>query len=451
MSKPSGSGGQSVPGRTTTAPAAGQQQPGAPGRPAGTVAKTSASGPPASQKGQKGKGRSTSRKERSTPTKLRMLRGATVAVILLTSLLTAVLMFSGRGSMAQAAGSTEQLIRMHHIKTLLLQADADATTSFLTGREATTYVSAIEEASQLVVEASRSQPDDEEQLARLNSAIVEYNATTSLATANNRQNFPVGAAYLDEAGTQLREEALPVVDALIATNTHAIEQQARMVPAGVVFLVQLVPLGLTGYLMIWVARRFKRVINVGIVGATVAVVASTVVSTMATSTTATEVRSVTDRNLVAAVAIADARSSAYDAQAYQSLSLISRARSAEFNAAWQSAALSVNQSLRGAGEQDLVDLWRVNEINHRKIRSLDSDGDVDGAKKLATSREVGQAFTDFSDSADERLRTNAETSTTTFNDSGPRLVAAGITVSVLGPLAAGLVIWGIGVRLREYQ
>ena len=454
MSKPSASGGQGVPGRTTTAPAAGQQQPGAPHRPinpSGAVTKTSASGPPASQKGQKGKGRSTSRKERSTPTKLRMIRGATVAVILLTSLLTAVLMFSGRGSMTQAAGHTEQLIRMHHIKTLLLQADADATTSFLTGQEATTYVSAIEEASTLVVEASRSQPADQEQLARLNSAIVEYNATASLATANNQQNFPVGAAHLDEAGTQLREEALPVVDSLITTNTHAVEQQTRMVPAGVVLLVLLVPLGFAIYLMIWVARRFKRVVNIGIVGATVAVAASTVVATMATSTTVAEVRSVTDDDLAAAVAIADARSNAYNAQVYQNLSLISQERSAEFNAAWQNAAVSVTQSLRDAGEQDLVDLWQVNETNHRKIRSLDADGDVDGAKKLATSQEVGAAFADFSDSANERLGTNARASTAAFNDSGPRLVAAGVTVSVLGPLAAGLMIWGVGVRLREYQ
>ena len=98
-----------------------------------------------------------------------------------------------------------------------------------------------------------------------------------------------------------------------------------------------------------------------------------------------------------------------------------------------------------------MDLWHVNETNHRKIRSLDADGDVDGAKKLATSQEVGAAFADFSDSANERLGTNARASTAAFNDSGPRLVAAGVTVSVLGPLAAGLMIWGVGVRLREYQ
>lgn len=387
----------------------------------------------------------------NTPGQLRLWRLLIVTLCLVATGVSVVLLFSARGSIQQAAGSTEQLIRLHQVKTSLLQADADATNSFLTGQESPEYNDAVDRASELVVTAAQAQPEDREALARLNRAIVDYNATTSLAKANNRQNFPVGASYLDDAGAQLRSDALPVIDELVAANTDRLEDQARLPSLWLVLAIQAVPLTLTGFVLYRVARHFKRVLNIGLTGAVLALAAALAVGATAAGGSVSDVRRITDDHLVSAIAVAEARSHAFDAKAYEGLSLISRARAAEYNSDWQVASLHVNQALNRAGQDELAGQWRVNEVNHRKIRSLDADGDFDGAKALATSEQVVTDFNTFDDDSSQTLDRLSADSIDLLHRLEPRLLLAGIATGVLGLAAAALATWGIGVRLREYR
>lgn len=388
----------------------------------------------------------------TTPTQLTLWRFVTVAVCVVTALAAAALLISARGSMNHAAGATQQLMRMHEIRALLLQADADATASVLTGGDAATDGEPVEEASRLIVEAAQAQPDDPErvrQLQDLNTAVLRYHAKVGLAQAVPEDDPAAESVRLDEAGTHLRTVALPILDDLIADYTTGIEGHARIISPWLVALLQMVPLVVTGYVMVWVARRFHRVLNIGIVAALLALAVGMVVSTSATSSTVNDVRTVTDEHLSNAVAVADARSHAYDARAYENLALIDPARAGDHQASWQAAALAVNDALQGASTRDgsLEVLWRTIEVNHRKSQGMDPDA----AKARATSDDVMSDFTAFTDAAAEEMEQDTTASVTKLQSLAPRLVAAGWATLVLGVAAAALAAWGISVRLREYR
>ena len=119
-----------------------------------------------------------------------------------------------------------QLVRVQKIQTNLLSADATATNAFLVGglepaRQRAAYDQAMRATSGLIAEAARAQPADAEALAALNQQVLSYAASIEQARANNRQGFPVGAQYLRTASTQLRVDALPLLDNLVSANARA--------------------------------------------------------------------------------------------------------------------------------------------------------------------------------------------------------------------------------------
>ena len=163
---------------------------------------------------------------------------------------------------------TAQLIRVQKIQSNLLSADATATNAFLVGgleppAQRAVYDQALSSTSSLIVEAAQAQPADAAALSALNQQVASYAATIEQARANNRQGLPVGAQYLRNASADLRSTALPILDNLVSSNAAraADDMDARV---GYVFPV-IALLALVGVIVgqIWLARRFKRRINVG--------------------------------------------------------------------------------------------------------------------------------------------------------------------------------------------
>jgi hypothetical protein len=111
-------------------------------------------------------------------------------------------------------------------------------------------------------------------LSQLSTGIPVYTGLVERASANNAQGFPIGSAYLREADHLMQSTLLPAAQALYAVDTQrlvAAQDDATSFPwfATLLVVVLLVALFATQR---YVRRRTNRVINVGLLVATIAVV-----------------------------------------------------------------------------------------------------------------------------------------------------------------------------------
>ena len=152
------------------------------------------------------------RRRRSTPITMRWIAIGLVVVGLLVVGGSVQTFVGADQALARANANAAQLVRVQDIQTLLVQADADVTNSFLVGglepvdqRQA--YLDAIHTATTLITQAAAAQPADQAALADLSTAVTDYVGTIETARANNRQALPVGAQYLKNASAGLRADA----------------------------------------------------------------------------------------------------------------------------------------------------------------------------------------------------------------------------------------------------
>jgi len=366
-------------------------------------------------------------------------------------------------SINRAEGSTDQLIRVQDIQTALLSADATATNAFLVGglepsEQRASYEDALARTSSLIAEAAEAQPADREALAALNEQVVTYAGTIEQARANNRQGFPIGAQYVRNASDQLRGDALPILDNLVAANSERAADHMDSISPWVFLVVGLAMLGALYYSHRWVSQRFKRRFNVGLSSAAGVVAVACGARAVTIFNTASHVNDIEDGSFTVVNAAAQARISAYDAKSNESLTLISRGSGATFEETWVSSADQVTSSL------DVVDdVWGTTSAQpnwqdyvdvHVQIRTEDDNGNWEKAVRLATSDAEGSSNATFATFDDGVSRTLSDASSDTSNglaDAGPILVIGAILMLVVGGLAAAAARWGLAERLKEYR
>ncbi len=235
-----------------------------------------------------------------TPRRLRQLMAAVVIGGLLFGLFGAIGLGTQAFALTAAGSNTDQLIRVQTIETDLLTADATATNAFLVGgleppAQRERYDQAIDSVNRLITEAAQAQSADADALAALNGVVSEYAVAIEQARANNRQGFPVGAQYLREASTTLRADALPILDNLVAANLQRAESEMSALHpllfqiAGVLILLGYV------FAMIWLARRFKRTINLGVLIGGLTLLLSLIIGGIIVSATASSVEQLRSR------------------------------------------------------------------------------------------------------------------------------------------------------------
>lgn len=388
-----------------------------------------------------------------TPRRLRQWMLVVVAGGLLFGVLGLISYGLQAQAMIRADANTAQLIRVQTIQTDLLTADATVSNAFLVGglepaEQRQRYDRAIEAVNRLIAEAAQAQPADAEALAALNTRVSEYAVTIEQARANNRQGFPVGAQYLREAGAALRADALPILDNLVAANTARAEQEmAARHPltfqiAAVVILIAFV-LG-----MVWIARRFKRTINVGLLAGTLSLLLAVIVSGVILTAAGGAVRDLRAGSFATVTALAQARIEAGDAKANESLTLIARGSGAAYEDAWQESADEVMAQLEQVDFQELQTGWQNYVAQHEKIRELDDSGRWDDAVALAHTE---TAFANFDRALADRLAAAAEQTTSALGGPRAALITGAILIFAGGVAAAVLGRWGVAVRLREYR
>jgi hypothetical protein len=209
-----------------------------------------------------------------------------IIVLVVAAGITGVTALVGKSTVIQ--NTTTQSGRLSvaalQLYTALSEADAVAASAFLSaGAESNDlreqYRQALTDASvALTTAASEVQTTTDAALvAEIDARLPVYTGLVESARTFNRLGQPVGATYQRQASTLMRNEMLPAADELRHNATDQL-RDARDAAAAFPW----VPAALGGLTLVvliwtqlWLTRRTNRVFNVGMLGATVAVIGFT--------------------------------------------------------------------------------------------------------------------------------------------------------------------------------
>lgn len=403
----------------------------------------------------------------------RSLRGTnaqrvTVASIVTTlvCLLVAVAGFAAAQSqgagLSRATADADRVLTVMSVRTALLEADGAATNAFLVGGlepqdRRMVYDDAITEASMLLTElAGDADEEDAELIAELNDDLTTYTSLVEAARVNNRQGYPVGVAYLDQASTLLREEMLADLDAVLliaadrtANGLAATRWAIVVVAATLVGLVALL------YYQVQMARITRRRLNVGLLAATVLMLVALVGGAFVTSSAASGAAQLRTDSYRPTLALAQAGVLVAEARTLESFTLIQRgsgqAYEAEFAALTQEAATLLEQTDSTGDLTELLDIWLA---EHAEIRSLDDGGQWEDAVELAISDDEGgpsASYSQLRQLLDARVESGAGDVTSGLGDAASNTQRAGWLIAAAGLIAAVACWRGLAPRREEYR
>ncbi len=398
-----------------------------------------------------------------TPGRMRLLGFVAALAAAVFGLVGATSLWSAAGALDRANDNTQQVVRIQSIYADLVRADADATNAFLVGgiedtAQRADYDASLARVATGITEAARAQPADSTALGALNTKVQAYASTVEQARVYNRQGLPVGAQYLNTASASLRSDTLPIVEALRTANTKRADQEfsaSSSRPA--LFLVGAAALLVLVFVMVWLAQRTHRYLNVSIgIGALLLLLAMGL-GAVTLGGVGSQVTAVRDADYRYTVALASARTAAFDAKSNESLTLIARGSGAKFEAAWKGqydTAYSQLAALPAAQQAALKSELTTYETLHKAIRALDDGGNWDGAVKAATATDAGTAnaaFSTFDVATGQALDADKAQTSASLTAPIAWVTVLGWALLALCIVAALLVLRGIGERVEEYR
>lgn len=403
----------------------------------------------------------------TTPGRLALATTVAVAACLLLGV-TGFLAGNGQSAaLHDAQRDAAQLVGTQELRNDLVSADATATNAFLVGGLEPTqarerYEASLSEAAQAVpsLAATARGAGEAADLAAVSDSVQRYAGLVESARANNRQGFPVGAAYLDQASAALRDEVLPTIDEVAVSTSQRVDADMGSISlAQALLLFVLLALVALGAVQLWLARRTHRVLNTGLAAASVALLVGGVVTVAAVLGGNGVARSVAGGPYAATVATSEALSLATDAKSMESFTLIKRGSGADFEESYQMSLTEAKALLAeaaeatgtGSGPLTLLDEW---DAKHAEIRELDDGGRWDDAVDAATATgdgSAGAAFAAFSDRAHEDVEATSKQAVDRLGSAATTAQAAAWIALVLGVAGAVAAAAGMNVRLKEYR
>jgi hypothetical protein len=434
----------------------------------------------------------------TTPGKLRARTAVIVAgiVVLWTVSLTAVLA-ADRAIDGIGLTTVPAMIDAQRIHATLADADREAADAFLAGGAGSAerrYEADVAAASDELERAAEHNGDGVpagRQLASVIALVAEYQGLVQTARTDNRQDFPVGAAYLRRASTLMHEPGdgiLARVDSLEGMNSADLAGEDSslwlVVATGAACgVMTAVLLALLVSLQAFVRRRFRRRRNTRLLGSTALLgllgCCLALQSVISYDGLATAERQAFPR----LYAMWQMRSLVADASGNEWLSLVARGNGAAFDSAFNR---ETSQLVAGRLTPDSIRLARLGRVAFggmlaAEIRAADfpgerdaavavlaayevflhadaavrakaTTGDYDGAVALALDARSGHLETAFSDLTGSLYAAIALVQRR-FDDGigrsrpGPPLLLA---ISLLSAAAAWLVVGGVRPRIAEY-
>ncbi|HEX9260100.1 MAG TPA: hypothetical protein VF855_11230 [Acidimicrobiales bacterium] len=212
----------------------------------------------------------------STPARLRV-----VSLLLVGGILSLWVVIAAFAAQRQAVAARAldrdgpQLVRAQNLYRVLADADATASRTLLESGEQEDlrkrYLSDLEQAADLVTVLATKASSDRWQvhLETINRGLSQYAGQVESSRTNSRLGFPVGAAYLRQASTLMREELLREATELYAMAAADLDESGRTGTAPVPW----VALAIVGSALVivlvlsqwWLARRTRRLVNMGLV------------------------------------------------------------------------------------------------------------------------------------------------------------------------------------------
>lgn len=373
------------------------------------------------------------------------------------------------------AAASQQLYRA------LSDADATAASAFLAGGTPPAalrdrYELDIASAGANLAKASADVGGDraaEAQVNVLSQQLPVYTGLVETARAYNRQGYPAGAAYLREASGLMRAKLLPAAQELYRIDFERLsaeQDEAGAVPWITLALIVALLVALIATQR-YLTRRTNRLLNVGLVVATCAVVVALIWGAVALVIESVRVADGHEHGTSQAEVIVQARIVALKMRANETLTLVARGDGGEYEAEFEDLA----KSLSGDGDGNLLnrarDLAATQETRdliaaaqqsaddwlaaHQRVRELDNKGEYQEAVSLAISTKADTSAATMFSKLDENLMKALRDGRVKFADAttGASNVMTGLApgFAVLALVAAAGVTMGIRERLQEYR
>jgi hypothetical protein len=290
-----------------------------------------------------------------------------------------------------------------------------------------------------------------------------YAGLVEAARANNRQDLPVGAAYLREASALMRDQVLPATDRLYQIEANRLDHSYQSGASALdVIGVIIGAAGLLAALIliqVYLARRTNRVLNVPLLVGSVLVIALGVWLVDAFVIEQHDLHRAQVQGSDSVQVLSQARILALRSQGDESLALVARGSGDQYQRDFDKVIAELEGTngsggligeagqIAGVSEDDHL---RAYLAVHTSVHDLSQAGKFDQAVKVATTNEVA-AFDVFNTGLTQDIR-NSQDSFTHHAASARhdlRNLTIGIAVLLVG--AGLLAIFGLQQRINEYR
>ena len=387
-----------------------------------------------------------------TPRLLRRLQVLAALALLLLGAVSTWVVMDLRSDLASAPGLTDQYARIGQVQAALVDANTTARKGVIAGNgrpssQADEVGARLGTASGLLVEAARARGEDAAALVAISDHLVQYG---HLLRAADGRDETTAAGFLAKADAQLDEELLPALEQLQdALSDEAHSRRWSQSPTTVQILGLVVLAGL-GWISWIVARRSRRILNVGLVGA----LGCTVVVMWVTGAAQQSATQATEQSrgveLTNVVSLTDSINQASAAQRLQATGVQRRSWSAANADALDAAIAAASQGSPATADGDLERFRAASAA----LTALIAKPDWAAAEKaLLSTADAGLAMSShaFTGAVDTERAAAVTRAAATPDDARTALawqLAIVIAAAVGGAALAG---FGLQQRLREYR
>jgi hypothetical protein len=383
--------------------------------------------------------------------------------------LAAVLDVAQRSSTVDAVtGRSGPLtVQAQQLYRALSDADATAAAAFLAGGQEPAalrqrYQNDIAAATAALAAATAAD-GGRPALRQLADQLPVYTGLVETARTYNRQNLPVGAAYLREASALMRTQLLVAAKGLYDTESAQVESDRGAAAGFPWFAIPLLLLTIAGLVgaQAYLTRRTNRLLNLGLLGATVLAVAALGWLTVSWGGVRGELAAAHRDGSGQVRLLAQARLDALQARADEALRLVARGNGGDFESDYAAAQGRLVRQLTQARDAATDPAVRAAvaaaasetagwSAAHAKMTGFDDIGQYGDAVALAIGTEQ-----DAFNRLDAQLGKGIELAEAAFDRRARAAAgalggaAAGLSVLTVA-LLAGLV-FGFRQRLAEYR
>jgi hypothetical protein len=310
-------------------------------------------------------------------------------------------------------------------------------------------------------------------VADLAGNLPVYAGLVETARSLNRQGLPIGSAYLREASALMRQTLLPAAQRLyraVAARLAQARDAAAAAPWLALPLGVLLLLGLIAA-QVYLTRRTNRILNIGLVVATAAGLATVLWLATAWVDASGHLTDSRRHGSAQVDVLAEARIAALQARGDESLTLVARGAGAAFETRFaatmarlagedgsggllaQARQRATDSAGRAAVDAATADVRRWREV-HRQLRLLDDTGRYPDAVRLAIGSDADSAgglFARVDAALAEGIRHGGERFDREVARARGALGGVGAGLGVLTALLLLGVALGLTRRIMEYR